>query len=80
MRNSVVFTCELYWCRMASEAKGKKLADLLVVDLRSELEKRNLDKTGIKAVLVERLEKVIMCASNVKVVLYFLLHFDSINK
>lgn len=44
---------------MALEGKGKKLTDLLVVELRSELEKRNLDKTGIKAVLVERLVKVL---------------------
>lgn len=37
---------------------GKKLTELKVVELRSELEKRGLDKTGVKAVLLERLEKV----------------------
>ena len=37
---------------------GKKMTELKVVELRSELEKRGLDKTGIKAVLMERLEKV----------------------
>lgn len=43
---------------MASDTENKKLNDLRVVDLRSELEKRDLDKTGIKAVLIERLQKV----------------------
>ena len=38
---------------------GKKLTQLRVVDLRAELEKRGLDKSGLKGALVERLEKVI---------------------
>ena len=37
---------------------GKKLTDLRVVDLRQELEERGLEKSGVKAVLVERLQKV----------------------
>ena len=49
-------TCE----NMASVLLGgKKLTDLRVVDLRQELENRGLEKSGVKAVLIERLQKVI---------------------
>lgn len=43
---------------MATDAESKKLSDLRVVDLRAELEKRGMDKTGVKAALLERLQKV----------------------
>ncbi|XP_021921090.1 scaffold attachment factor B2-like isoform X2 [Zootermopsis nevadensis] len=44
---------------MASDSERRKLVDLRVVDLRAELERRNLDKTGVKAVLIERLQKAL---------------------
>lgn len=37
---------------------SKKLNELKVTDLRNELEKRSLDKNGIKSTLVERLTAV----------------------
>ena len=37
---------------------GRKLSDFRVVDLRQELEKRGLEKSGVKAVLIERLQNV----------------------
>ncbi|XP_074648247.1 uncharacterized protein LOC141903815 isoform X1 [Tubulanus polymorphus] len=43
----------------SAAGSGKKLADLRVVDLRLQLEKRGLEKAGVKAVLVERLTKAL---------------------
>lgn len=42
---------------MSADGEIRKLSDLRVVDLRTELEKRGLDKGGNKQALVERLHK-----------------------
>lgn len=41
-----------------TEIVKRKLRDLRVVDLKNELERRSLDKSGVKATLMERLSKV----------------------
>jgi len=43
---------------MSEKLEPRKVCDLKVTELRSELEKRDLDKTGVKAILLERLQKV----------------------
>lgn len=41
-----------------ADMEGKKLTELRVIDLKTELERRGLDKSGNKAALLERLSKV----------------------
>ncbi|XP_053597466.1 SAFB-like transcription modulator isoform X5 [Microplitis demolitor] len=43
-----------------ADADGKKLTELRVIDLKTELERRGLDKTGNKAALLDRLSKAIL--------------------
>lgn len=44
-----------------ADVEGKKLTELRVIDLKTELERRGLDKSGNKAALLERLSKVRRC-------------------
>ncbi|XP_065226795.1 scaffold attachment factor B2-like isoform X3 [Planococcus citri] len=45
---------------MATDIESRKLINLRVIDLRTELAKRNLDKTGVKNELIERLQKALI--------------------
>lgn len=49
---------------MSETLESRKIYDLKVPELRSELEKRDLDKTGVKAILLERLQKVSVSYNN----------------
>eukprot|EP00062_Callorhinchus_milii_P002292 gi/632939153/ref/XP_007907925.1/ PREDICTED: SAFB-like transcription modulator [Callorhinchus milii] len=44
---------------VASAPEGRRLTDLRVVDLKSELKRRNLDTSGVKNVLIARLKQAI---------------------
>jgi len=39
---------------------GKRLTELKVAELKTELEKRGMQKKGVKSVLIERLKKAIL--------------------
>jgi len=51
---------------MADGSSGKKITDLRVIDLKSELERRGMEKTGVKSALIERLKKVLRILSVIR--------------
>ncbi|KAK6050777.1 SAP domain protein [Cooperia oncophora] len=49
---------------MTEVGEQKLLSELRVTELKQELEKRNLDKNGIKIILTDRLEKKLIARTD----------------